>query len=555
MAETVTRLYTGFRGVDFRGEEIALVRSPDSVNMWKDYRETESIRTRPGMEQLLQLEETVHGIFFYKSRMLVHAGKKLVEQTEDGLQVLYTGLEEQESAAFIYADIWYFKDGANYLRYDGTDMTEVAGYVPTTSIARKPGGGGTTYEDVNLLTGRRKNTFLADGESVEYHLDARDIDPDFLPIVKVNGEPVTNFAPGYSQGTITFPEPPAAPLTDGRDNVEIEYRKTARGAREKILGCRLLQVFDNRVFFAGNPEHPNTMWHSSLDNPEYCSDLDYYNEGMDPALIRGLVAGNNVLWVFREASGANTTVFYHTPSLDAEYGKIYPSVHSSISTGCAAKAVNFNDDIVFFSNRGMEGIGGDITTEQAVLHRSTMVDRKLTAEKSYKDMLLAEWDGYLLVFIGSRCYAADSRGVFANGNTTEYEWFYWEMEAPVTCACTEGNVLYLGTGSGVYTLTGTEKHLESHWVTPKDRFDAPHKLKTSNKRGCVAEATGDIFVYAKVEDTDFEYIGSNEEVRDYFVSRIKRKKFKDIQLKFSSRTRFSLESITLQCFIGGYIKR
>jgi hypothetical protein len=71
----------------------------------------------------------------------------------------------------------------------------------------------------------------------------------------------------------------------------------------------------------------------------------------------------------------------------------------------------------------------------------------------------------------------------------------------------------------------------------------------------VAEAQGDISVYAKLEDTPFELIGEYEGVDDYFVSRIKRKKFKDIQLKFYSKTGFILETVTLECFIGGYIKR
>jgi hypothetical protein len=104
-------------------------------------------------------------------------------------------------------------------------------------------------------------------------------------------------------------------------------------------------------------------------------------------------------------------------------------------------------------------------------------------------------------------------------------------------------------------MTDYSANIESLWVTPKDKFDNPHKLKTSHKRGCVAEAKGDIDVYAKVEDTDFEYIGTYTDVEDYFVSRIKRKKFKDIQLKFHSKTRFSLETVTLEAFIGGYIKR
>ena len=116
-------------------------------------------------------------------------------------------------------------------------------------------------------------------------------------------------------------------------------------------------------------------------------------------------------------------------------------------------------------------------------------------------------------------------------------------------------MLYVGTEDGIYTFTNNTSNVESYWVTPKDKFNAPQKQKTTNKRGCVVEATGDISVYAKIEDPDFELIGTYEKVTDYFACRIKRKKFKDIQLKFYSQTRFSLETATLECFIGGYIKR
>ena len=203
----------------------------------------------------------------------------------------------------------------------------------------------------------------------------------------------------------------------------------------------------------------------------------------------------------------------------------------------------------------MEGISGDVTTEQMLAHRSSLVDRKLIAENGYKNMVLAEWEGYLIVFIGDKAYLADSRAMFTNENHYEYEWFYWDMGKKVTCAKVYDGVLYIGTNDGIYTMTDLTADVESYWTTPKDKFKYPHRLKTTNKRGCVAEATGDVSVYAKVEDTDFELIGTHESVTDYFVSRIKRKKFKDIQLKFHSNTRFSLETVTLESFIGGYIKR
>lgn len=545
----ISRIYSGFRGVDFRGDEINLVRSPDSLNMWKDYKETESIRTRPDIEKKHSFSEPIYGVFFYNDMMLVHSGTKLYKNGS----VLYEGLNPIVSDSFIYNNVWYFKDGKNYLCYDGITIKEVVGFVPTTSIARKPRGGGTMYEDVNYLSSYRYNTFLADGESTEFFLDAQDLD-NVKPEVFVNDKQTTAFSVDYKEGKITFSEAPSVPLTDGQDNVKIKFCKTVPGYADRIKKCTLLQVFDNRVFFSGNKDYPNMIWHCSLDDPSYCSDLDYYNEGLDNAAVKGLVAGNNVLWVFKEPSQANTTVFYHTPTIDSDYGKIYPSTHSSISTGCIGKAINFNDDIVFFSDRGMEGISGDITTEQVIAHRSTMVDRKLIVSDGYKDMVLAEWEGYLMVFVGDKVYLADSRAMFSNENHSEYEWFYWELGKKVNCARVEKGVLYLGTNDGVYTLTA-DGDVESYWVTPKDKFKNPQKLKTTNKRGCVVEALGDVSVYAKIEDTDFELIGDYKNITDYFVCRIKRKKFKDLQLKFHSKTRFSLETATIEAFIGGYIKR
>lgn len=555
MATIVPRIYSGFRGADFRGEEINLVRSPDCLNVWKDYQETESIRTRPGAKLHTAFDEPVYGVFFYNDTMLVHSGEKLYK-VEGGVKTeLGSGMNEAHSNGFVYENILYFMDGLHYLRYDGVNLSEVEGYVPTTSVARKPAGGGTKLEDVNMLDGRRINTFLADGESTEYFLDAEDIDANYTPVVTVDGVKTTAFTLDAAKGKITFTAAPAAPQTDGQDNVSIQFRRTVYGYKETILGCTLLQVFDNRVFVSGNPSYPNVVWHCSLNDPTYFSDLDYYREGLDSSKIRGLVAGNNALWVFREPSDANTTVFYHTPTLDNEYGKIYPSSHSSVTIGCVGRAINFNDDIVFFSERGMEGISGDITTEQVAAHRSSLVDRKLIAEEDYKDMILVEWEGYLFVFIGDKAYLADSRTAFTYENHIEYEWYYWDMGMVITGARVHDGVLYLSTEDGVYTLTDYECSLESYWVTPKDKLGYPHMQKTTNKRGCVVEATGDIAVYAKTEKTDFELIGEYNNVTDYFTSRIKRKKFKDIQLKFYSNTRFSLETATLECFVGGYIKR
>ena len=226
MAETVGRIYSNFRGADFRGEEINLMRSPDCLNVWKDYKETESIRTRPGMAQVSPYASVVYGIFEYRGSLMIHEGTRLRKRTGTSEITIYTKMAQKPSQAFVYEDIFYIKDGENYLQYDGTTVKAVEGYVPTTTIARKPMGGGTKYEDVNMISDRRKNSFLADGVSFDFFLDVINIDEDFVPIVTVNdvvADPST-YEVFYDDGRIMFKNtPPDSPATEGRDNVII-YR-------------------------------------------------------------------------------------------------------------------------------------------------------------------------------------------------------------------------------------------------------------------------------------------------------------------------------------------
>jgi hypothetical protein len=67
-------------------------------------------------------------------------------------------------------------------------------------------------------------------------------------------------------------------------------------------------------------------------------------------------------------------------------------------------------------------------------------------------MILEEWEGYLLVFVGNKVYLADSRAMATYENHLEYEWFYWELEKSVTCTRVHNGVLYLGTRDGIYEM-------------------------------------------------------------------------------------------------------
>lgn len=554
----VTRIYEGFLGVDFNEGEISTQRSSFSLNMWKNYKNNaKCIETRPDIELDSTFDNTIYGIFFYTKNdvvhKIVHCGTKLYDNGEE----IFTGMNIIPSQSFIFNETFYIKDGINYLKYDGSELKKVEGYIPTTTIGKEPSGSGTTYQDVNLLTGIRKNEFIGDGTSKDYQLDAQDLDSDYTVTAVVDGLTYTegiDLSVDQVKGIVTFNVAPPKPVTPGQSNVIITFSKTIQGYRDRILKCNLLTEFDNRVFFSGNQNYPNTIFHSSLENPEYISDLDYYNEG-DIAPVKAMVAGNNALWVFKEPSQSNTSIFYHNPTIDSTYGKVYPSTHSSISAGCVSTGINFNDDIVFFSDRGLEGISSDVTTEQVLGHRSTMVDSKLISETNYKKLLVEEWEGYLLVFIDNKVYLADSRAKFQNGTNIEYEWFYWELPYKVTTTKVKDGILYLGMNNSIYTLTKQESDINSVWTIGKENFSAPMLLKTTNKRGGIAVCEGSITLRVKTDNNQFETIDTYEETKGYIVYRVKKKKFKDLTMEFSSNKSMKLYSATIQSFIGGYVKR
>lgn len=579
IGDSMTRVYTNFRGIDLLNPAplVDYSRSPDCLNVWKSYDTTEAniIETRPGYRLLRNFDNAkIHGIFlYYNNEIIVHCGTKLYKTTTSGQTKteLFSGMADNESQMYMFSKtltgILYINDGLNYLQYDGTSVTTVASHahVPTTSIARAPSGGGKTYEDVNLLTPQRINRFRGDGTSTEYYLDATEIDS--VDEVKVNG---TVLQQGYTVdttlGKVTFSTAPSAPSYIDYDNVYITFSRTVDGYSERITNCRIATVFDNRVFFSGNPDFPNGVFHSSLNNPAYCSDLDYYECGNNDNEVKALVVGNNVLWVFKSDDQNKDTIFYLTPNLDTGYGRVYPTSQGNVSIGCCSKGMNFKDNIVFFSRQGLELMSGSIQYEQSVTHASSMVDAKMINESNYNSLRMCEYKGFMLVAIDDHIYLADSRGRF-KGNTggAEFEWYYWELPVKVTCFREVLGTLYFGTDTGdVYTVGGTNDNgqmIEAYWCTPRDFFGYVNHYKKTNKRGSIVRTkniqNGRIKIAAKtnkendwtlvkeastngfdftteIEGGSFDFSNFSFDSGDYsyVVFRLKKKKFIDLQLKF-----------------------
>lgn len=567
------QVYNNFRGVDFTDENVSESRSPDSLNMWKNYKTLgKKIETRPGLQLQLTLCNTIFGLFFYTvnniEHWIIHEGVRLLDYnpiTKTTSILKSTGMNLSKSVGFSFNNIFFIIDGINYLEYDGSTLKDVVGTIPNIAIHNLISGETKMIQEANLLNDYATEEYIPDGKIKDFFLSQKEVsDVTIWNISNISQIQITEgFDVDVVNGIVSFKVPPELKTNA---SIKIKYKKESNG-QNIVKKCTLASLFDNRVFFSGNQDYPNMLIWSGLNDPRYIGITSYATQGSDVSQIKALVPGNNALWVFKEPSQENTTIFYNVP-LEVYDNKLeqtiktYASSHSSIATGCKSTGINFNDDIVFFSDRGMEGISSNVTTEQAIAHRSTLIDSKLLNEMNYKDMVLAEYEGYLLVSLDNHVYLADSHQKVQNNDHIEYEWFYWDLNVDVSIMKEHNGVLYVATKesdskSFIYSLTdnNSKRQIESYWTTKKDDFGYPQMLKTTNKKGFKTECEGDITIDTKIDNNDFVNLGTFKNVKGYITTKIKRKKWNKLQLKYSSNEPFAIYNIVLEAYIGTYVKR
>lgn len=276
--------YSKFRGVDFSTDPTLVndSRSPLCQNLISDL--AGFPEKRLGWRTLFTVEAPINGLFYavFESgaeKYIVHGGTKLYTFTDAGFVQVYDGMNNARSAAFSHGGKLYILDGASYLVANETGdtigVTSVSehAFIPTTVIGAPATGGGTPFEPVNMLTGKRINSMIGDGTSTVFKLDSENIDS--VESVKIDGvlkAETTDYTVNLSDGTVTFTQAPAESAAGGGvDNVVIAFTKNVPGYISRIEKCTIAASYgynnDNRFFLSGNPEYQNWDWQSGLDDP------------------------------------------------------------------------------------------------------------------------------------------------------------------------------------------------------------------------------------------------------------------------------------------------
>ena len=157
-----------------------------------------------------------------------------------------------------------------YQSWDGTTLEEVEGYTPLVFINTPPAGGGLIYDEINMLSSKKHQTFNGDGSSTVYHLaqnyfvsgvDLTSVDKVIVGTTELQS---TDYTVDTHNGTVTFNTAPP----QGMDNVDI-YWTLDDCDRSIIEGMRYGTVFggdvDTRVFLYGNHNCPNRTYFSGIE--------------------------------------------------------------------------------------------------------------------------------------------------------------------------------------------------------------------------------------------------------------------------------------------------
>lgn len=611
--------YTQFRGVDFSTDptQVADYRSPYALNLISDL--AGFPEKRVGWRKILDTGERINGIHHAvfasgASMRFVHAGNTLYTWDESNAShtAICETMADNRSVAFAHGGKMYLMDGNKYrvvAEADGVytvaNVEDGEVFTPTTTIAADPSGGGTPFEAVNMLTGKRINSFFSNGTSRDYFLDTQNIDA--VTKVVVNGEEKDDYTVDLAAGKVSLSAAPAD--SNGVDNVVIHFTANVEGYADRVNKCTIFAFFgfnnDNRIFISGNPEYPNWDWQSGLDDPTYFPDTGYTKVGSDTSAIMGYLKQYNSLTIVKADNEQDAEVFLRTAQMEDDGTVIFPIQQGIKGVGAISKYAfaTLRDDPLFLAREGVFAIAStSVQLERTVQDRSYFVNPVLTTEAGLSEAVAAVWNGYYVLCVNGRAYVADSRKRTAQSGTGasysesgsyvqySYEWYYWQNIPARVIREYEGE-LYFGTADGYICKFNTDistmakynddgAPILARWATKMDDYGSIVRRKTLTKKGCGVMikpyTRSSVTVYtstdrtheAKIQyaamdildfsDIDFSRFTFNTLDTPQVVPFNKKvKKFIVLQLIFENNVKdegFGIYGVQTQFAIGGYVK-
>ncbi len=239
---------------------------------------------------------------------------------------------------FPYGGKHYFLDGVKVKVYDGESFGDIEPYIPTVAVGCNYQGAGTPFEEANMLSPYRRQSFTGDGEHLTWKLAESNIER--VESVILDGERIysSRYSVNTEGGTVTFDN---IPYGTTPDNLVITY-KMPDDLSENINRMRYASVYgenDTRVFLWGDGEYPARVRYCGVFNGmsgmEYFPEL-YFNDIPTGDKVTSVTAYFDTLLIF----GQNSLWKCHTERTVDSYGNdrtLFPMKNVSSDIGCSAE--------------------------------------------------------------------------------------------------------------------------------------------------------------------------------------------------------------------------
>lgn len=495
-----------FLGADFTNSPAAVSenQSPNCKNMIRDV--PGKVRKCMGYKKIAEYDDQINGYHYIRGEQygLVHAGTKMYY---NGV-VKYSDANNARSRSWQFDNKLYIVDGKKLLVWDGAEVKPASEYakIPTVTIAKAPDGGGTSYEDLNLIQPGFTELFAGTEGDTAYHMTFGGLDDTTVKAYLLDSSGSwaektenTDFTVDRENGIINFTAAPGKSPVTGEDNVKITAYRTVSGYADRINKCCIgtqygLKGAMDRLFLSGNPDYINQDWFSDQNDPTYFADTYYSSLGTSKSAIMGYSVINNYLATHKDEMETDQFIVLREGVL-ADNKPVFRSVNTLQGAGAIAKETfaYLSSEPLFLTRSGVYAITAqDITGEKYGQNRSFYLNGKLLKESDleksfafvYKDMYWLCVNGVAYILDGLQPMQTDKSMPYS---TRQYAGFYrtnlpancmWEKDGNLYFGSTDGRVCeFYSDSDALVSYNDDGEKIEAIWETP----DLDGKLFYKNK--------------------------------------------------------------------------
>lgn len=452
-----------------------------------------------------------------------HAGRKFYLRPSNSTRVteIYNDANPHISKAWQLNEKLVIIDGKNIYTYAvGDESIRILGvdegYIPLVTIAKKPSGGGTPYDSLNMLQPGFYEQFMVQSDTqtaTNFYLSFSDLDttPTKVWFLDNSGnwnekKENVDYTVDRAAGIIKFNTAPGSvvPLQN-EDNVKVLAYRTVTGYAERVSKCTVGTLFGvggaaDRLFLTGNPDYPNWDFYSEQYDPTYFPDTGYSSLGSAASSIVGYAIVNNYLATFKDDFDTSQAVFIREGDLvvDSETGTSEPAFRliNTLQGNGVVAPYSFGylqTEPLFLTRSGIYAITAqDITGEKYSQNRSFYLNGKLTKENNLQNAIATVFNDMYVLALNSQLYILDGLQATRTDRsepyaTRQYVGFYC-TNVPAVSIWTDEQALWIGTHDGRVCRFSTDiEDLNSYnddgetiyacWETP----DLDGKLFYKNK--------------------------------------------------------------------------